>query len=231
MKHYRNIALALVCILLGIMLSLQYKSVNFNSKNASLQNKRLEDLKDDIIREKRNNDDLKNRSRELEVQNKEYENSRGKIDETTEIIKKELERARVIAGLTYVTGDGIIVKLQDSDVGYVDDTNILDLLNEMRASGAQAISVNDERIIGMSEVRSAGRYIMINGKQMLAPFEIKVIADTEKIERSLKIIGGVVEKLEAYQIRVTIEKADNITIPKISDDGSTIKTDLLTPVK
>ena len=59
-------------------------------------------------------------------------------------------------------------------------------------------TVKDERIIATTEIRRAGRYIMVNGQQTLAPYVIKAIADPEKLEHSLKIMGGVFEKLEAY---------------------------------
>lgn len=231
MKVYRNAAIMLVCIILGTMLAWQYKSINYNQKAASLDNKRAEDLKDELIREKRNNDDLRNRNSELEKANKEFENARGEINQTSDVIKKELERARTIAGLTEVKGKGIIVTMENSDLGEVDDTDILDVINELRASDAQAISVNDERIIATSEVRVGGSYILINKKQNLSPFIIKAIADPEKLENSLKMLGGVIEKLKAYQIKVNVAKSENIVIPKVRDDGSVIKTDLITPVK
>jgi uncharacterized protein YlxW (UPF0749 family) len=231
MKAYRNVAITLVCIILGTMLAWQYKSINFNLKAASLDNKRIEDLKDELILEKRNNDDLRNRNSELEKSNKEFENAQGQIDKTAEVINKELERARTIAGLTDVKGKGIIITLENTELGQVDDSDILDVLNELRASDAQAISVNDERIIATSEVRVGGSYILINRKQTVAPFVIKAIADPDKLENSLKMLGGVIEKLNEYQIKVTIIKSDNIVIPKVRDDGSVIKTDMLTPVK
>jgi uncharacterized protein YlxW (UPF0749 family) len=231
MKLHTNIAIMVVCIVLGVILAWQYKSIDYNVKAASLQNKRVEDLKDELIRSKKENDDLSKRNGELEKRNREFEDARGKISKTTELLNEELERARTIAGLTEVKGKGVIITINHNDYSYVDDINILDVLNELRASDAQAISVNGERIVATSEVRVAGRYIMINGKQMLAPFEIKAIADPEKVEHTLKMIGGVVEKLEAYQLQVEVKTSESLTIPKVRDDGSVLKTDMLQPVK
>ncbi len=231
MKFSMNLALAVVCILLGTILAWQYKSIDFNKNAATVQTKRLEELKDDLIREKKNNDGLSKRLEELEKRNRDFEDARGKIDETTQLLNKELERVRAIAGLTEVKGKGVLINIDHNEFSYVDDLNILEVLNELRASEAQAISVNNERIVATSEVRVAGRYIMINGKQMLAPFEIKAIADPEKVEHTLKMIGGVVEKLEAYQLKVEVKTSDSIVIPKVRDDGSVLRTDLLTPAK
>lgn len=228
MKNYRTVAITLICILLGIMVAWQYKSINYNSKMASLENKRAEDLKDQLINEKKKTDELRKRNDELEKENRDYENARGDDTKTVENLKKELERARTVAGLLDVKGKGIVITIDNNDLVNVDDTDILSVLNELRASDAQAISVNDERIVSTSEVRVAGRYIMVNNKQMLAPFVIKAIAEPDKVERALKMIGGVVERLEAYQLKIDVKQSDNIVIPKL--DSSQIKTNLLTPV-
>lgn len=228
MKTYRNIAITLACIILGLMLAWQFKSITYNSKMASLENKRESELKDMLLSERNKTDELVKRNSELEKENQAYESARGDDTKTVENLKKELERARVIAGLIDVRGKGIIITIDRNEVVNVDDTDILSVLNELRASDAQAISVNDERIVATTEVRVAGKYIMINNKQMLAPFVIKAIAEQDKVERALKMIGGVVERLEAYQLKVDVKQAENILIPKL--DSSLVKTNLLTPV-
>ena len=112
------------------------------------------------------------------------------------------------------------------------ESNLLNVVNELRASDAQAISVNGERIVALSEIREAGKkYFMINGKQVIAPFEIKAIADPQKLEHTLKMLGGVVSTLESiYQLKVDVKKVDDIVIPKVRNDGTVLKTDLLKPV-
>jgi uncharacterized protein YlxW (UPF0749 family) len=210
------------------MLAWQFKSITYNSKMASLENKREDELKDLLIAEKKKTEELSKRNAELEKENRDYENARGDDTKTVENLKKELERARIIAGLVDVKGKGLTITIDNSDTVNVDDTDILSVLNELRASDAQAISVNDERIVATSEVRVAGRYIMVNNKQMLAPFVIKAIAEPDKVERALKMVGGVLERLEAYQLKVNIKQEESILIPRL--DSSVIKTNLLTPV-
>lgn len=230
-KIYRNIAITLVCVILGIMISWQYKSINYNQEMASFNDKRKEVIMDELLAEKHKTELLTKRLEELKKENSEFKNA----SDAYSALKKALERAEMIAGLRDVRGSGVIITLDNNiegdDYWYVDEGNILNVINELRASDAQAISVNDERIIATSEVREAGRYIMINGKQMLPPFEIKAIADPDKIERSFKILGGVKENLELiYHLKVDIKKSDDIFIPKVRDDGTVIKTDLLKPV-
>lgn len=230
MKYGRSIAITAICVLLGMIMAWQYKSIDYNEREKSLERKSLEELKDELIREQRNNENLSIRNAELEKENKEYENSKGDVTKETQILKHELERARIIAGLVDVKGKGVVITL-DNDLADVTESNLLNVVNELRASDAQAISINDERIVGSSEIREAGRaYIMINGKQMRAPFVIKAIANPDKLERALKLLGGVLDSLIELQIKVDVKKEDDITINKVRDDGSVIKTDLLTPI-
>jgi uncharacterized protein YlxW (UPF0749 family) len=229
MKIGRNIALTLVCIILGIMLAWQYKSINFSQNMASSQSKRTEELMNELIKQQSTNAELRNRLQELSNLVKQYETARAGDDEFTNALKDQLEKARVYAGLTDVKGKGVIVTLDNNGFADVIDSDILDVVNELRAGGAQAISVNEERITAMSEIRTAGKYIVINGRQMAAPFVIKAISDPLDLERALVLIDGVVEKLQKYQLKISVKKSDNIIIKKARDE--VIRINLLTPVK
>lgn len=231
-KTYTNVALAIVCILLGITLSLQFKSIHSNQKMDTANNNRLEDVRDELLASKQNIDALTKRNEELKDENLKYEKLSGNISGETETLKNELERVRMAAGFMAVRGKGLIITLQDTEGEVVMDADLLSVLNELRASDVQAISINGERIVALSEVRKAGRYIMINQKQMVSPFVIKAIAEPDKLEHALIIVGGVIEKLEtSYNLNVKIEKSEDLLIPALKDDGLVIKTDLLKPVK
>ena len=231
MKIGRNLAITLICVILGTMIAWQYKSINYNQNIATFQNKRLEELQDELIKLQKSNNELRTRLQELKDENMAYERNRVGNDEAEKIMRKKLEEARIFGGLVPVKGKGIIITLDNNGYATVTEGDIFDVVNELRAAGAQAISVNDERIVAMSEIRETGKYILINGVQMEAPFVIKAISDPDKLERSLMIIDGVIDRLKDYQLNVSLKKSDEIIIPAVRDDGSIIKTDLLTPVK
>jgi uncharacterized protein YlxW (UPF0749 family) len=229
MKIARNVAMTIVCILLGIMLALQYKSINYNQSMASFENKRSDELKDELIKLTDQKDSLQEKLKELEKDNQTYANAKAGDSAAAQLLKDDLNKARIFAGLTDVKGRGIVVTLENNAFIHVEDYDILNVVNELRAAGAQAISVNDERIVAMTEIREAGQYIMVNGKQFEAPFVIKAISDPEDLERSLTLIGGVVEILEEAQLNVSVKKAEEVVIKQFVNDGTTIKTDLLKP--
>lgn len=231
MKIARNIAMTIVCILLGIMLALQYKSINVNQSLASFENKRMDELKTDLIKLQTQKSSLQERLEELEKENQTYAKVKAGDSDAAQLIQNNLNKARIFAGLESVKGKGIIVTLDNNGFVQVFDSDIFDIVNELRAAGAQAISVNDERIVAMTEIREAGEYIMVNGRPYKAPFIIKAISDPDDLDRAITMIGGVVEGLEDAQLNVSIKKSDEVVINKVVDDGTTVKTNLLTPVE
>ena len=110
-------------------------------------------------------------------------------------------------------------------------------VNELRALGAQAISVNDERLVAMSEIRASNDSIIINGNgyNRLDQFEIKAITDPddeayilsylELIRKS--IIDDVQFQNDQYDIHITA--LPELTIPALSEDSVAFKIDLLMP--
>lgn len=217
----------MICIILGIMLAWQYKSIVNNNRKETTKYARLESVRDELLAQKDQNEDLRKRNEELQKRLTELENSQGNSSQLEKNLEAELERVRLIAGLSDVEGPGLVIKVEYVGKDTVRENAILRLINELKAAEAQAISIEGERIVAMSEIKRGGDYIVVNGKQMVSPFTIKAIADPKKLENSLTMIGGIVEELQIYDMKVTIEKKDNIVIPKVRDDGSVLKYDLL----
>ncbi|MBR2917050.1 MAG: DUF881 domain-containing protein [Clostridia bacterium] len=155
-----------------------------------------------------------------------FRNKAAQGDDYASVLNEKLSEAELYAGLTKVSGKGITVTLKDVELtkemkesglynnyGIVHDVNIRTFINELKAAGAEAISVNGERIVAMSEVRCVGPTIMINGDRVAAPFVIKAIGNPKNLESALTINGGAVEEAtKIYGISVTVEKKDKLTI-------------------
>ncbi len=231
MKISRIIAITIICIILGIMIAWQYKSTNYNQSLISFENKRTEELKNDLIILQKRNNELSDTLKKLSEDYKLLEKSMTNDSDLAKYYKRKLEEAKIFAGFVDVKGKGLIVTINSSEYTRVHEEDVLDVVNELRSAGAQAISVNEERIVAMSEIRQAGKYIMINGRQMAAPFEIKAISEPGELERALMLINGVVERLENWQLKITVNKVDEIIIPAIREDSPVIKMDLLVPVE
>lgn len=230
MKFFKITSLTLVCLLLGVIIAMQYRSVMVINSLSVYEQQRSSDLITDLLREKRNNEQLQQRINELQKDLETYRTSSNNELETIRELNEYINKLQILAGLKTVKGAGVIVTMDSIGNALIDDINILNVLNELRATDVQALAVNDERIIATSEVRKAGSYMTVNGRKLLPPYVIKAIADPDKLESSLKMLAGVVETLGYYNIKIDIKKEENIIIPAVRDDGTVLRYDLLTPV-
>jgi uncharacterized protein YlxW (UPF0749 family) len=224
-KVSRNISISIVCIILGLALSWQFQSIRNNASVINLESQKKDDLIVKILNEQKNNENLKVKLSELQTQVSKFESARGNSDENLKLLTDEIQKLRTIAGLTDVKGSGVIVTFAAKDAKNVEDDDILDILNELRATDAQALAINEQRVIDTSEVRVAGDYIMVNGTHVAPPYKIKAIVDSDNAVNALNMIGGPLEQIRVF-IDVTVEKSDSIIIPKISEEQ--IKTNKLT---
>ena len=137
-----------------------------------------------------------------------------------------------MAGLAAVRGPGVIVTIHDNpklppyetdpDVisdYLVHDTDILPVVNELFSSGAEAISVNKERLIATSSIRCVGATVLINSVHVQSPFLIRAIGDPDVLEGTLKMRGGAAEDLFLLDM-ITVTKVKNMVVPAYT--GSTL---------
>ncbi|OPX46438.1 hypothetical protein CLHUN_02550 [Ruminiclostridium hungatei] len=220
----RNISIALICVILGLALSWQFQSIRNNAKVMNLESQKKDDLVVKILNEQKNNENLRAKLTELQTQLDKFENARGNSDENLKLLTDEIQKLRTVAGLTDVKGRGVIVTFAKEDAINVEDDDLLFVLNELRATDAQALAINDQRIIDTTEVRVAGGYIMVNGRHVTPPYVIKAIVDPDNAVNALNMIGGSLEKIRLF-IDVKVEKSNNLEIPKISEE--LIRTDKL----
>lgn len=202
--------IALVFVVLGFMISVQYRAT---ALQRSIRIERVEDLTERLkLMEGENQQLLK----EIETLK---ESGSGELE------KADLERLNIMAGNTDVEGAGIIITLDDSPITkkpgenpnlyIIHDEDLLRTLNELRAAGAEAISLNDQRIVAMSELRCAGPTISVNNVRSAAPYVIKAIGAPKTLTSALRLRGGVVETFEFWGIQVDIQEKEKLVIPAL----------------
>ncbi len=94
-------------------------------------------------------------------------------------------------GKTDVYGEGITIKMEERDGYEARYSDLLVLINELLYAGAEAISINDQRITAMSDLADAWNFVYINGERTTSPFTIKAIGDTKKLQSALSIKGRI----------------------------------------
>lgn len=230
MKTGKVVALTIVCLIMGIIVAWQFGSVKANLQIASFEKKNVSELVEDLLAERSNNEKLQQRIEELQGELAAFDTEERVDQNTMEQLQQEVKAARVIAGLETVQGTGLILELDAEGDRVIEDRHMLELINELRASDVQAMAINDERIVATTEIRKAGRYLMVNGRQLVTPYTIKAIGDPTKMENSLRLLGGILEKFDLYSFRVTLTTSEDIIIPAVRDDGTVLRTNMLTPV-
>ena len=187
----------------------------------------------------RDNNDLKNEflisqgryenlKKELENKEKELENVRllaSTKSDSDSINETEIKNNQVLLGLTEVTGPGFIIKLEEKkDInitevlninGYlVHEEDLLYIVNELFNSGADAVSINEQRIVNTSSILCDGNIIRINGKMVGAPITIKAIGYPERLDGALNRPGGYLQMMAGDGVKITTGRSQSITIPK-----------------
>ncbi len=137
---------------------------------------------------------------------------------------REMTRLKMAAGLLPLTGKGVRIILSDSDkklkdyedpVFYVVHYDQLELLvNELWAAGAEAISVNKNRIGTTSGFSCAGTTILIDTKRLAPPFIIEAIGDSTNLKNALMMPGGFVEQqILSFNLKFSIQPVDDLILP------------------
>ena len=224
-KKQIGIILGIVCLLLTTAIIVQIKTIKHSGveTNATFSE---DSLIDEVLRWKEKSD---NASEELSKVEKELEKQRTKAtqnDETSKSNEEEIKVSNAVLGLSDVTGEGVEITLQDNqdvttetatnDISYyvVHDIDILSVVNELKNAGAEAISINGERIINTTSITCAGNVAQINGEKVGAPFIIRAIGKSETLYEALNRPGGYIELLNDSGIVSNIKKSNNITIQK-----------------
>ena len=161
MKDLKSkISLGLVFLVFGLMLSFQFRITNFE-KNATSPGRSGDSFAQEIDELTKQKQELSVKVEDYQKKIDEYEKSAASVDETASKMKDELDGLRVLAGLTDVEGEGVIITISPvMDVTTkilrpVQDRDILDTVNELLAAGAEAISINDERHVSVTPIREA----------------------------------------------------------------------------
>lgn len=220
-----SIVIGILCVVLTFGMVVQIRTVksNISISNPDYANN---SLRDEVLKNKEKYD---NAFIELSKINKELEKYRKKAtnnDSTAKEKQERLKKDNAILGLNDVTGEGVIVTLNDNKNATVSSMNagddisnyiiheidLLKIVNELKNAGAVAISINDQRIIPTTTIHCAGNIARVNGEIVGTPFVIKAVGGSfETLERP----GGYIDWLrEDYGIDIKVKHQSNVTIEK-----------------
>ena len=208
-----------VAIIIGFAITLQLKG-NYTFQGIVTIPKILE-MQNVVENMKKENEDLEAATNQVisKLNNYKVENKSNNIDK---LLEAEVIKVRDIADYEDVTGPGIVIIMQDSTNQVEDgqslesllihDIDIIDIVNELRIAGAEAIAINDERVTANSSIRCGGPTINVDGKKHTPPFIIKAIGNSKTLEAMTLSPEGIIELMRLYGIRIDVAKTENILI-------------------
>lgn len=209
-----TISIGCVALILTMLMFTQFKTVD-ETDIMAIETMRETELRSELAswKEKYEAVDLELQEREQRIS--EYKNELNNGANSAELLTSEVKEAESYLGYTEVHGQGIKIILTGYDIHDVKYDHILELINELKNAGAEAISINEQRIISTTSIICGGNTISINGEKIGSPFVIKAIGSPEALA-NLERPGGCIANLKERELVAVLKKDNDITIPKYS---------------
>lgn len=200
------VAVLLCC--LGLGLALQVRSTN---ETSPLRGARQEDLVRILDEVGDRSQRLEAEKHRLEDQRKELENSSDQAEEARKQTAQKRRQLGILAGTVAAQGPGLHMRVTDP-TGAVQADDLLNTVEELRAAGAEAIEVNNVRVVADTYFTGSGGQVRIDGHQVNAPYDFEVIGEPKDLQPALNIPGGVVQSLQKEQAEVSVSRSQKITV-------------------
>lgn len=213
--------MAIACFALATIMCMQFKIVK-ETDITSIETMREEELRSELANWKQMYKEAEEQYGEKVLKLEEYKEKQESSEESSKLVEQELAQTRMYLGKTDVEGQGIKIIIKDmniEDVNPISAEDLLIIVDYLKLAGAEAISINDERIINMSDIVYVNNSIIyVNQQRILAPYHIKAIGDPIKLESTLLGNGGYVELLRNIGFDIDIKKENKITINKYNKE-------------
>lgn len=212
------VTISIMSVILTCVIFMQFKVVN-ETNIEQIESMREDELKVAIANWKEKYEDASKQLVDTNEKINEYRDKLQNNEEIEELVNKELKEAQRSFGLTDVTGEGIIVTLKDTEEKQVKAEDLLELVNDLKAAGSEAISINNIRITNLTDIVTIGDlYIKINSDNIYSPYVIKAIGDRTYLKSALTIKNGYYDLKQKEEYDIKLEESKNIKINKYSKD-------------
>lgn len=224
MKNNKYRSVIIVSILLGILVSIQFKVISLEN-NKMTTSKKGEQLTLELK-------SLKNEEEALKLEIEEIKNNidkyKGKESEDSKnAILSEIDKYEILSGNTDVKGKGIEITIAKKTTTINGDTSknliynydlLLSLLNKLNSAQANAISINGKRVASDTYLHLKSDRLYMNNTEIKDPFVICAIGNPETLASALQIKYGIVWEIEKYyNASVEIEKKEVVKINRNSE--------------
>ncbi len=217
-KKKWQVPVFIALFLFGLLVSTQYTTQQALVNSLSNQNQ------EDLVKLVKS---LNEKRARLELEIDTLRKNKQSLDEKAALgsdlvtnLQAELRQLKIVNGTIPVHGPGVTITITgDSNLMYLD---LIDLVNELWVSGAEAVAINDHRIenntiISQAEDANHRLVITVNKEPLLSPVVIKAIGNPDTLEKGLTFTGGIIDNLNTlYQVYPVVKKQEDVVIPAVS---------------
>ncbi len=229
MKKYGGVILVgFLALLIGLVISIQISTTQGADPGGLIPLAKAQGFEVELKKVRAEKEVILQELNALEAKMEEIKKNSADGDTVVAELVSEVDKYKMSAGLVDVKGPGVIITITDpvADNEYGDAYSVimynyellLSMVNKLKEAGAEAISINGQRIISRTEISLAGDNVNINAVPTAPPYIIKAIGNPDTIEATLTIRFGIVEQMKSrYNLAVEIKKSEEVSISRYSN--------------
>lgn len=225
MGHFRyRPVLAVIVAVLGFMLAMAF---NTNARGLGARPERSSTLTGAVRDLERQRSSLQKRLADLRSSMSQLESKAASEAGTQESFSRELEQAKAAAGLTTLRGPGVEIVLADAaqvpagsdpNDSIIHDYDVAAVVNALVNAGAEAVSVNGERVVATTAIRCAGNTILVNSTRLGNPYTIRAIGEAGALSAGVYASPDAGPVFKTYRTRyglgATLSEVGSVTVPQ-----------------
>lgn len=215
-----TVVIFIVCIVLVSVMMMQFRTVE-QTDITEIENMRESELRAALADWKTKYEEVSTQLDDINARIAEYNTTINDNEQASKLIDEELQESNILIGKTDVYGEGVVVTLTNSNEQQIEAYDLIDLVNELRYAGAEAISINEQRVLNMTEIVDMGdyAYITVNSQRIQEPYIVKAIGDKDYINSILNLKGsGFVDRSKTLGMNVSSRTENRVEIPKYNGE-------------
>lgn len=226
-KLVMSITVGIACFALMVVMFMQFKVVKQTDITA-IETMRESELKLELTSWTEKYSELNERYQEIVSKIEEYKNERVSDEKTAQLLQDELKQLNEALGKTDMEGEGVVIQLIDNEgkllsedvpVERIIAEDLLLIVNDLFAAGAEAISINGHRIINSTSMFDIGtEYIIVNGERILSPYVINAIGNPDYLKSEVSGKGGSVDELQELGHTTSVDTNKKVRIEKYNGE-------------
>jgi uncharacterized protein YlxW (UPF0749 family) len=210
-----RVATAVACAVLGFLMVAQVRATE--QVGDRLAAERSEDLARILSELTTQSDRLQSEITDLRLTLVEFETSAEREELALRTLQRRHDDLRILTGTTPVEGDGVVLTLTDPNRVLRQD-QLVDTIQELRDAGAEAIAVNDVRLVASSAFTTRNERLLVDRQPIDPPYRIAAIGPPDTIAQALAIYGGAIESLQARPgVTAVTETRADLVIPAVTE--------------